>query len=342
VEILTHALVALILARAGQKLLPRYGYAMLLVSGVAADLDFLSYLAGPSAFLRFHRGVLHSVPGSIVLVCLLAAGFCSVGRRLAAKVPDSKLPRLSFLAALAVCGIGAVAHLLLDLASGIGVQLLWPFRQRWTAWNLVSNLDPWVLVLLGLGLLLPEALRLVSEEIGERKKGPRGVLAAVVTLLLLLVYLGARAGLHSRAVDELNSREYRGAPPLDTGAFPSALSPFAWRGVVSTDNSIEVIEISLAPGAAFDPERAVSHFKPEDSAALEAAEHAAAAKTFLTYARFPLASMGRGDEGYQFTLRDVRFATGDRGADNVFVQIEVTADLRVTQQEFRYATSRER
>jgi hypothetical protein len=86
----------------------------------------------------------------------------------------------------------------------------------------------------------------------------------------------------------------------------------------------------------------VSHFKPEDSAALEAAEHAAAAKTFLTYARFPLASMGRGDEGYQFTLRDVRFATGDRGADNVFVQIEVTADLRVTQQEFRYATSRER
>ena len=57
VEILTHALVSLALVRAGRKLLPRYGAAMVVVAGVAADLDFLSYLRGPSAFLRFHRAV---------------------------------------------------------------------------------------------------------------------------------------------------------------------------------------------------------------------------------------------------------------------------------------------
>jgi inner membrane protein len=339
VEILTYALVSLIVARAGQTRLPRYGAAMLLFSGVAADLDFASYLGGPSAFLRFHRGVLHSVPGSVVVVCVFAVIFWAVGRRLITNEPASKFPPLSLLAALAVCAVGVAAHLLLDLASGIGVQLLWPFRQTWTAWNLLSNLDPWVLVLLVLGLLLPELFRLVSEEIGERVKRPRGQRAALVTLLLLLIYVGARAGLHSRAVDELNSREYGGAAPLDVGAFPSSLSPFAWRGLVSTDNTINQIEISLAPGSRFDPDRAVPHYKPEDSAALEVAENTPAAKTFLRYARFPLASLERDDVGYRFTLRDLRFASSDNGADNIIVRMELSADLRVTQQEFRYAGS---
>ncbi len=341
-EILTHALVSLVLARAGQKLLPRYGLAMLVVSGVAADLDFLSYLRGPSAFLRFHRGALHSVLGSVVLACLLAFVFWAMGRRFAANGPTSALPPLSFFAAVAVCAAGIVAHLLLDLASGIGVQLLWPFRLGWTAWNLLSNVDPWVSALLALGLLLPELFRLVSEEIGERGKAPRGQRAAVVTLLLLLIYVRGRTGLHNRAVDELNSREYHGATPLEAGAFPSALSPFAWRGVVSTDNAIDVVEISLAPGAGFDPDRAVKHYKPEDSAALVAAENTAAARIFLRYARFPLASLERGDEGYRFTLRDMRFAAGDRGADNVIVRLELSGDLRVAKQEFRYANAADR
>jgi membrane-bound metal-dependent hydrolase YbcI (DUF457 family) len=342
VEILTHALVSLVLARAGQKLLPRYGAAMLVVSGVAPDLDFLSYLRGPSAFMGFHRAVLHSVFGSVVLVCVLAFAFRAVGRRVAAKGSISTLPPLSFLAALAVCAVGTVAHLLLDVASGIGVQLLWPFHLGWTAWNLLNNVDPWVLLLLGLGLLLPELFRLVSEEIGERGRGPRGEWAAVVTLLLLLIYVGARAGLHNRAVEELNSREYHGAAPLDVGAFPSALSPFAWRGVLSAENAIDAIEISLAPGAGLDPDRAVVHYKPENSVALVAAENTKAAKMFLRYARFPLASLGRGDEGYRFTLRDMRFAPGDRSADNIMVGVELSSDLRVLRQEFRYASAAER
>jgi inner membrane protein len=342
VEILTHALVSLMLARAGQKLLPRYGTAMLVVSGVAADLDFLSYIGGPSAYLQFHRGVLHSVAGSVVLVCALAAEFWAIDRRVGVKNVGSKLPPLSFLAAVVVCAVGVAVHVVLDLASGIGVRLLWPFRPGWTAWNLLGNLDPWVLALLVLGLLLPEVFRLVSEEIGERGKGPRGQRAAVVTLLLLLIYVGARAGMHSRAVNELNSREYRGAAPLDAGAFPSALSPFAWRGLVATDNTIEVMEISLVPGAGFDPDRAVAHYKPEDSAALEAAQNTFAARTFLRYARFPVAGLEREDVGYRFTLRDLRFAPGDGGADNINVRVELSADLRVTRQEFRYAKSAER
>jgi membrane-bound metal-dependent hydrolase YbcI (DUF457 family) len=342
VEILTHALVSLVLARAGQKLLPRYGAAMVVVSGVAADLDFLSYLRGPSAFMGFHRAVLHSVFGSVVLVCVIAFAFWAVGRRVATNGPISTSAPLSFLTAVVVCAVSTVAHLLLDVASGIGVQLLWPFRLGWTAWNLLNNVDPWVLLLLASGLLLPELFRLVSEEIGERGRGPRGEWAAVATLLLLLIYVGARAGLHNRAVEELNSREYHGAAPLDAGAFPSALSPFAWRGVLSTENAIDAVEISLGPGAGLDPDRAVVHYKPENSLALVAAENTKAAKIFLRYARFPLVSLERGDEGYRFTLRDMRFAPGDRSADNIIGVVELSSDLRVLRQEFRYANAAER
>ena len=341
-EPLTHALLSLVLARAAQKLLPRYGAAMLVVSGVASDLDFVSYLGGASAFLRFHRGVLHSLPGSLLLACTAASIFWFIARKHSAKYPDSRLDPLRFATALAVCGVGAAVHLVFDVASGIGGQLLWPFRQTWTAWDLLSNLDPWILVLLALGLLLPEILLLVSEEIGERKKGPPGQRAAAVTLLLLLIYVGARARLHSRAIDELSSREYHGAAAIATGAFPSSLSPLAWRGVVSTDSAIEVIEVSLVPGAGFDPERAVRHYKPEESPALVAGQNTWAAKTYLHYARFPLANLERGDEGYRFTLRDMRFAATDKSADNIIVRVELNAGLQVVSQEFRYASSAER
>lgn len=338
-EILTHALIALILARAVQKLLPRYGAAMLVVSGVAADLDFLSYFGGPSKYLRFHRGLLHSGLGSFLLVCVLALVFWVFGRRAAAKNPDSSLRPLSLVSAVAVCAVGVVVHVLFDLTSGIGVRLLWPFRGKWTGWDLVSTIDPWIVGVLILGLALPELLRLVSEEIGERKRGPRGRVAAIVTLLALVIYFGARVGLHSRAVDELNAREYHGVPALLTGAFPSSISPMDWRGVASTDNDIDVIEISLAAGAGFDPDRATRHYKPEDSATLRAAQNTAAAKTFLTYARFPLAGLEREDEGYRFTLRDLRFAAGDGGADNIMLRLELGANLRVVSEEFRYADS---
>src|ERR1700723_2425941 len=109
VEILTHALVSLMLARACRTFLPRHGAAMLVVSGLAADLDFASYLGGPSAFLRFHRGVLHSIPCSVVLLCTIALAFWAVARRYAATNPVSKFCPLSFVDALAVCAVGVAA-----------------------------------------------------------------------------------------------------------------------------------------------------------------------------------------------------------------------------------------
>jgi inner membrane protein len=341
VEPVTHALTSLALARAGRKQLPRFGTAMLVVAGIAPDLDYASYLGGASSFLRFDRTLLHSLPSSVALAAVIAGTFCWFIRRHEANQGEAEAgTRLQFGAAFAVCAIGIAGHLLFDVASGVGVRLLWPFRARWFALDLLTELDPWILILLGAGLLLPALFRLVGEEIGEKKNSAGGGLGAVVTLILVLAYVGALGFLHSRAVDLLETRDYHGRTPLAAGAFPEAASPLEWRGVVSTDNTIEEVEVSLKPGSEFDPEHSVTHYKPDESPALESGQHTATAQRFLSYARFPLASVVRAEQGYRFELRDERFADRDGSPANIRVLVEMRGDLQIMNEEFEFESSR--
>ncbi|HEX2716023.1 MAG TPA: metal-dependent hydrolase, partial [Candidatus Acidoferrales bacterium] len=182
-EPVTHALVSLALGRAGLEKTTRWATPMLIVAGLAADVDWLSVAAGPHAFLRAHRTATHSLGGAVAISLLIGGIFWWWGRR------DSARP-VRLLRALAVCGIGAAAHLLLDLTNSYGAQLLWPFHEKWYAWDLTDTVDPWVLILLLLGLLLPELFRLVTEEIGGRTKSRGSRRGAIIALILLAVYSG--------------------------------------------------------------------------------------------------------------------------------------------------------
>jgi inner membrane protein len=338
VEAVTHALASLALARAVENRLPRFGTAMLVVSGVAADLDYLSYFGGAGAFLRYHRAALHSLLGSAVMICVVATVFWWLGRKGPAK---KSLGRLPFIAAVTFCSLGAAWHLALDFCSGEAVQLFWPFRVTSSARNFAAEFDPWILVLLLAGLLLPQLFRLVNEEIGGRKAigGRRG---ALIVLAILFAYLGAREILHGRAANLLRSREYHGRASLIVGAFPSSISPFEWRGVVLTDDTIEELELSLAPGAEFDPDRSVTHIKPEESPVLDAGESTPIARRFLESARFPLASVSPLEDGARFELRDLQYAGGDTSPANIIVRVEFDTRVQVKYAEYRFASSRQR
>jgi len=309
---------------------------MIVVCGVAPDLDYASYFGGAAAFLRFHRAALHSLAGAAAMACAIATAFCWLDRK---RPRAGSLAPLGFPAAFAACCAGAALHLTLDLTNISGAQLLWPLRAGWFSWDIAPWFDPWILAILIAGLLLPHLFRLINEEIGDRKKGPVGRGAAIATLLMLAAYMGARADLHGRAMGLLLSREYHGREPLSAGAFPTTLSPWDWHGVVSTDNTIEEVEISLAPGADFDPDESLTHYKPEDSPALEAGQQTAAARRFLGYARFPLASVSRIEDGYSFELRDLRFPASDTSAENMIVRVDFDSSLRAVRQEIRYAPS---
>ncbi len=236
-----------------------------------------------------------------------------------------------------LCAVGIIAHDLLDLCSGEGIQWLWPFRMHWSHVNLAESFDPWALLILIAGLLIPQLFRLVSEEVGARKENGCG--AAVFTLLLLVAYFGARAYFHGRAMDLLLSSEFHGREPLSAGAFPSSTNPLRWRGVVSTDSTLEEIEVNLEPGADFNPDRSVTHYKPPDSPALDTAEKSQTAKRFLQYAEFPLASVAHREDGYRVDLRDLRFPSGDQSAENLFLRVELDADLQIVREQLRFASS---
>jgi len=296
----THALTSIALGRAGLNRISRMATPMLLVSGLAADVDWATRLAGPRAFLHGHRTATHSLVGTVALVVAVTAGFWIAGR----KVPKFAV---NIFPALLICAIGAGLHLLLDLLNGYGVKLMWPFSAKWYAWDIADAVDAWIIFFLLAGLLLPELFRLVLEEIGSkpRKRGQRG---AIVSLVLVALFIAGRAVAHGRAIALLDSREYRGQAPLEVAAFPRPATPLIWSGVVETDNAVVNVNVPLGPGTVFDPDVAEVHFKPEESLALKNAVKSATAVEFLSYARFPLASVEPRGDGFEVRLRDMRFA----------------------------------
>src|SRR5580704_16728651 len=208
-QLVTYLLVSGVLARAVRKFLPRYGFAMLITAGIAAELDFVSYFAGPASFLKFHRTVLHSMAGTLVMCCRITGIYFLADRSRRGKTPEANPSGFKIFGALVVCIAGAAAHILLDLGDGVGVRLFWPFRQSWQAWDLLPPFDLWILVVLGAGLAIP--------------------------------YLG-RMILHSRATELLRSRDYRGEAPQNVGAFAASSNPFLWRGLVSTSAAIDELK----------------------------------------------------------------------------------------------------
>ena len=331
-EPITHALTSLALARAGLDKAARLATPMLLVSGLAADLDWLTLTGGPHAFLHGHRTATHSLLGTAAIACVTAGVFWALGR----KHPAGPL---RFLRALIVCGVGAAAHLLLDLTDSYGVALLWPVREKWFAWDLLEALDPAVLFALLLGLLLPGLFRLVSEEIGARPKrsGPhRGAIAALVVVTL---YCGARWVLHDRALELLRSRLYHGQTPLSAGAFPGGASPLAWTGIVETENRLERFDLSLATTGSFDPDAGRTYFKPEPSPALDAALKSALAQEYLKFARFPKATVEKTVDGYRVELRDLRPASPLAGRGGLIAIIELNRLAQVTDEALRFASA---
>jgi inner membrane protein len=335
-EPVTHALASLTLGRAGLGRITRQAAPMLLVSGLAADLDWISYTAGAPSFLRWHHTASHSLLAAAAIAILVAAGFWLWGCQ------GETSQRLRYWPALAVCGCGAAMHVLLDLPNDSGVMLLWPFRARWFAWDLAPEVEPALLAILLAGLLIPSLLNLVGEEIGARKRRRPGARGALVALCLAAAYMGGRAVAHRRADVLVNSHTYRQEAPIRTGAFPTA-SPLLWRGVVETETAIHEAEISLAPGVEFDADAARNLFKPDDSSVLRQAAASNAARKFLAFARFPLARVQPLPDGFEVQIRDLREPAGTAaGTAEIVAVIMLNARQEVTHSDLEFAAEAQR
>jgi len=307
---------------------------ILIVSSVAADLDLLSYFAGAGAYFHYRYALMHSILGAPILALVIALLFWRTGRRY------TPTP-LRFWPVFLLCAVGVGVHILLDVTTADGVQLLWPFHTRWFSWDLLDGNDPWILAVLAAGLLLPALFHLVSEEIGSKKKRARPSKGAIAALVIAALYIGLRADLHATAVQTLLAHDYHGKMPLVAGAFPDSASLVSWRGVVDTRNTIEVVAVPVSGGDVFDANSSLTHYKPGSSPDLDAARNAPLAKQFLRYAQFPLADLENLDDGYRVTLRDLRFPGYADTPDDLVAVIDLNSNSTVRAQRIEFATQRE-
>lgn len=177
-ENLTHTLVGLAVAKAGAERASPYATAVCLIAANAPDADIIAAVDGWCTYLHHHRGITHSVVGTLALALLIPVLFWGGDRllaRLRHRAPRARLRGL-MLASLLACA----THPLLDWTNNYGVRPWLPFNNRWHYGDLVFIVDPYLwLILGGAGFLLASRT--------AWQKALWIVLALVLTALIYLV-----------------------------------------------------------------------------------------------------------------------------------------------------------
>jgi hypothetical protein len=350
VDIVTHGLASLAVARGFFPRAGKLAMASAVLAGAIADLDWLSNYFGPSAFLRWRGTYTHSILAAVLVsagVSMLVslAQLRSAPVRMAELEGDATLTgtrcrgdlSVGLAPVLYVSLCAALVHIAMDACQSQGVALMWPFSPKRFAADWLPGVDPWILTIFIACIAMPELFRLVSSEIGAKAKKPRGQTGAIIGLALVLVYGGMRATLHSNVIALMQSRTFHGETPRRASAFPEPLSPLTWHGVVETESALNEIEVETASASNLDPESSLRLFKPEPSPVLEAARNTVAAGRFLAAAQIPRASMEKTQAGHVVVLRDLRYAAAGETQHEIAALIELDLNNRVTSQELVWA-----
>jgi len=273
---------------------------------------------------------MHSVLGTLGIATVFSVAAALATRR----KPNADSFRRIIVAVLAACTL----HAGLDLTQNESIELFWPFRARRYSADWVAHFDLWILLVLLAGVLLPQLLALVTEEIGAKSKAPRGRIGAILALLAVCAYIGARFILHGNAVAMMDARTYRGELPRRVGAFAESDSPLHWHGIVETERAFYDLDLNLAHGSPFSPDAAVASYKPEMSPPLAAAQNTEAARRFLQTAQFPKATVERTETGYRVQLRDLAEQREARSGPRVMAIVQTDPQAKVLSDELVWDT----
>jgi inner membrane protein len=145
---LTHSLLGLTAAKAGLERLSPYTAAVCVVSANAPDIDVVSGFFGDRwTVLLHHRGITHSIIGTLTLGVLIPSIFWVIERAIATW--RRRRPRIRFRGLLLASVIAAATHPLMDWTNNYGVRPLLPWNGRWFYGDLVFIVDPYIWLALG-------------------------------------------------------------------------------------------------------------------------------------------------------------------------------------------------
>jgi inner membrane protein len=144
---LTHSLMGLAAAKAGLERLSPGATALCIIAANAPDADIVTVIGGRWSYLHHHRGITHSIVGTLALALLLPALFY-LGDLLIARL-RRKRESASFRGLLLASLITSATHPLMDWTNNYGVRPLLPWNGQWFYGDLVFILDPWLWLTLG-------------------------------------------------------------------------------------------------------------------------------------------------------------------------------------------------
>jgi len=237
---ITHSLVGLVAAKAGLERVSPYATAVCVLAANGPDADIIATLGGQWFYLEHHRGITHSIVGTLALAVLIPFVFWAVERLFARARGRTGGARLGGL--LLASLLLSVSHPLLDWTNNYGVRPWLPWDESWVYGDLVFIIDPWLWLSLGgaaflltatknwrvavwalLALAVTAAIFILPRRAGMpypfvsqalwvagvaglsvawwRNAGERfGSSLAITALALIVVYWGGLALLHARAL----------------------------------------------------------------------------------------------------------------------------------------------
>jgi len=309
----------------------------LTLAAEAPDLDVIGRFWGRAVGFEHHRGFTHSFVG-VPLDAIVVVGFVYLIWRLRGrKTKDPNLPPRWGVLFLYAC-LAGLSHILLDFTNNYGVRPFWPLSEKWYSWDIVFIVEPVMLGLLFLGLIVPPLFSLIDREVGARKRGPRGRVAATLALIGVVLMWGVRDYEHRRALNALQALTYRGVDPLRVSAYPAMVNPFHWYGVMETPAFFALAPVdSMQPEV--DPEgRMAIRYKPEETAITLAAKKSYVGRAFLDWAQYPITETEALEDpqgGYIVRFQDLRYVQvpnafgGDRGRRVLGMGVKLDRNLGV-------------
>ena len=336
-EPITHFLTGACLGRCGLNRKTGMATLTLTLAAEAPDLDVLGRFGGRAFTFAHHRGFTHSFLGVPLVAVVVIAFVYLVWRLRGRRTKDPNLPPRWGLLFLYAC-IAGLSHILLDFTNNYGVRPFWPFYERWYSWDIVFIVEPVMLLFLILGLIAPAIFGLIDQELGSRKRGPRGRFAATLALIGIILLWGVRDFEHRRAVSALASRDYNDVDPIRVSAYPKPIDPFHWYGVVEAPAFFALAPVnSLEPDV--DPEgRMEFRYKPPETPVTLAAKNSYVGRVFLDWAQYPITEtepLQGSQQGYIVRFQDLRFEqlpnamTGARPRRVLGFAVKLDANLRV-------------
>lgn len=146
-ENLAHSLVGLAAAKAGLERLSPGATAVCILAANAPDADVMTTWWGRWVYLHHHRGITHSIVGTLTLGLLLPLLFYG-GERIVALLRGQR-SRVNLGGLLIASLVATATHPLLDWTNNYGVRPLLPWSARWFYGDLVFIVDPWIWLMVG-------------------------------------------------------------------------------------------------------------------------------------------------------------------------------------------------